>query len=59
MSYRWQFSGSFDAKSNELVIVASGPGPAGQTTKHSMATVADHSKLEIALALIYIAEAVF
>jgi hypothetical protein len=33
MSYRWQFNGSLEAKGNELVIAASGPGPNGGTTK--------------------------
>lgn len=33
MSYRWQLSGSFEAKDNELVIAASGPSPNGGTTK--------------------------
>jgi hypothetical protein len=32
MSYRWQFNGSLESEGNELVIVASGPGPGGGTT---------------------------
>ena len=31
MSYRWQFNGLLEAKSNELVVTASGPGLTGGT----------------------------
>jgi Protein of unknown function (DUF1579) len=29
MSYRWELSGTFDEKSQELTLTASGPGPTG------------------------------
>ncbi len=33
MSYRWQFNGSLEPNGNELVVTASGPSPAGGTTR--------------------------
>jgi len=33
MSYQWQYSGSIEDKSKELIFNATGPGPDGRTTK--------------------------